>query len=130
MKTHKGHNVEHEKNKMQKNSNIVYKKTKQARDVGRNFEGGEPLSQGRIHELILGGGAKQVLQSKVEGKARIEGAKRPRIEGRARVEGSKRLRIEGEARTEGKAREEKTGEGSGEKIFKKLNWKPFNLVHI
>ena len=37
----------------------------------------------------------------------------PRIEGEARVEGAKRLRIEGEARTEGEARE-KTGEGSGE----------------
>ena len=37
----------------------------------------------------------------------------PRIEGEARVEGAKRLKIEGEARTEGEARE-KTGEGSGE----------------
>ena len=34
----------------------------------------------------------------------------PRIEGEARVEGAKRLKIEGEARTEGKARE-KTGGG-------------------
>ena len=59
-----------------------------------------------------GGGANQVLclvlQSKVEGEARIEGANKcPRIEGEARVEGTiKRLRIEGEARTQ-----EKTGEG-------------------
>ena len=55
-------------------------------------------------------GPNQVFQSKVEGEARIEGAKRPRIEGEARVEGAKRLRIEGEARTEGEARE-KTGGG-------------------
>ena len=34
----------------------------------------------------------------------------PRIEGEARVEGAKRLKIEGEARTEGEARE-KTGGG-------------------
>ena len=43
------------------------------------------------------GGANQVLQSKVEGKVRIEGAKRPRIEGEVRVEGTTRLRILGEA---------------------------------
>ena len=60
--------------------------------------------------IYWGAGANQVLQSKVEGEARIEGVKRPRIEGEARVEGAKRLRIEGEARTEGEARE-KTGEG-------------------
>ena len=61
----------------------------------------------------------------------------PRIEGEARIEGAKRLRIEGEARTEGEARE-KTGEGSGEgarwappqKIFEKSILKPFILVHI
>ena len=62
---------------------------------------------------IYFGGAKPSFQPKVEGEARIEGAKRPRIEGEARFEGAKRLRIEGEARTEGEARE-KTGEGSGE----------------
>ena len=45
-----------------------------------------------------GGGANQVLQSKVEGEVWIEGAKR--------------LRIECEARTKGEARE-KTGDGSG-----------------
>ena len=49
------------------------------------------------------GGQNQVLQAKVEGEARIEGAKRPRIEGEARVEGAKRVRIEGEAQTEGDA---------------------------
>ena len=60
-------------------------------------------------------GPNQVLQSKVEGEAGIEGAKRPRIEGEARVEGAKRLMIEGEARTEGEGEaREKTGEGSGE----------------
>ena len=52
----------------------------------------------------------QCPQSKVEGEARIEGAKHPSIEGKARVEGAKRPRIEGEARTEGKARE-KAGRG-------------------
>ena len=45
------------------------------------------------------GGPNQDPQSKVEGEARVEGAKRPRIEG--------------EARTEGEA-EKKRGEGSGE----------------
>ena len=59
---------------------------------------------------IYFGGPNQVLQSKIEGEARIEGAKRPRIEGEARVKGAKRLKIEGEARTEGEARE-KTGGG-------------------
>ena len=62
---------------------------------------------------IYFGGPNHVIRSKVEGVARIEGAKRPSIEGEARVEGAKRLRIEGEARTEGEA-EKQTGEGSGE----------------
>ena len=52
----------------------------------------------RIQEFTLGG-PNQDPQSKVEGKVRIEGAKRPRIEG--------------EAQTEGEA-EKKRGEGSGE----------------
>ena len=65
--------------------------------------------QWRIQEFILGG-AKPSFQPKVEGEARIKGAKRPRIEGEARFEGAKRLKIEGEARTEGEARE-KTGGG-------------------
>ena len=58
---------------------------------------------------LFGGGPNHVLRSKVEGVARIEGAKRPSIEGEARVEGAKRLRIEGEARTEGEARETNGG---------------------
>ena len=58
---------------------------------------------------LLWGGPNQDPQSKVEGEARIEGAKRPSIEGEARVEGAKRPRIEGEARTEGKAREKAGG---------------------
>ena len=66
------------------------------------------LVQGRIQEFILGG-PNQGPQSKVEGEARIEGAKRPSIEGEARVEGAKRPRIEGEARTEGEAREKAGG---------------------
>ena len=66
------------------------------------------IRQERIQEFILGG-ANQGPQSKVEGEARIEGAKRPRIEGKARVEGAKRPRIEGEARTEGEAREKSGG---------------------
>ena len=41
-----------------------------------------PFTQGRIQEFILEG-AKPVLQSKVEGEARNEGAKRPRIEDEA-----------------------------------------------
>ena len=57
----------------------------------------------------------------------------PRIEGEARVKGAKCLRIEGKAQTEGEARE-KTGEGSGkgapQKIFEKSNLEPFILVHI
>ena len=65
-------------------------------------------AQGRIQEFILGG-PNQGPQSKVEGEARIEGAKRPSIEGEARVEGAKRPRIEGEARTEGEAREKAGG---------------------
>ena len=73
-----------------------------------SFNGG----QGRIQEFILGG-PNQGPQSKVEGEARIEGAKRPSIEGEARVEGAKRPRIEGEARTEGKAREKSGGRGLG-----------------
>ena len=36
-----------------------------------------------------------------------------KIEGQARIEGAKRPRIEGEARSEGEARDE-AGEGSGE----------------
>ena len=67
-----------------------------------------PADQGRIQEFILGG-PNQGPQSKVEGEARIEGAKRPSIEGEARVEGAKRPRIEGEARTEGEAREKAGG---------------------
>ena len=86
---------------------------------------------------IYFGGPNQDPQSKVEGEARIEGAKRPSIEGEARVEGAKRPRIEGEAQTKGEARE-KAGEGSGEgarwappqKIFEKSNLKPFILVYI
>ena len=50
-------------------------------------------------------GPNQGPQSKVEGEAPIEGAKRLSIEGEARVEGAKRPRIESEARTEGEARE-------------------------
>ena len=98
----------------------------------------------RLHERtaladpgIYFGGPNQDPQSKVEGEARIEGAKRSRIEGEARVEGAKRPRIEGEARTEGETRE-KRGEGSGEgarwappqKIFEKSILKPCILVHI
>ena len=64
--------------------------------------------QGRIQEFILGG-PNHGPQSKVEGEARIEGAKRPSIEGEARVEGAKRPRIEGEARTEGEVREKSGG---------------------
>ena len=62
---------------------------------------------------LFWGGPNQGPQSKVEGEARIEGAKRPSIEGEARVEGAKRPSIEGEARTEGEA-QDKAGEGSGE----------------
>ena len=60
---------------------------------------------------IYFGGPNQDPQSKVEGEARIEGAKRPSIEGEARVEGAKRprSRIEGEAQTEGEAREKAGG---------------------
>ena len=57
--------------------------------------------QGRIQEFILRG-PNQGPQSKVEGEARIEGAKGPSIEGGARVEGA---RIEGEARTKFEAQE-------------------------
>ena len=59
--------------------------------------------------IYFGGGPNQDPQSKVEGEARIEGAKRPSIEGEARFEGAKRPRIEGEARTEGEAREKAGG---------------------
>ena len=52
------------------------------------------------------GGPNQGPQSKVNGEARIEG---PSIEGKARVDGAKRLRNEGEARTEGEAREKAGG---------------------
>ena len=62
---------------------------------------------------IYFGGPNQGPQSKVEGEARIEGAKRPSIEGEARVEGAKRPRIEGEARPEGKARQKSGGRGLG-----------------
>ena len=62
----------------------------------------------RIQEFTLGG-PNQDPQSKVEGEARIEGAKRPSIEGEARVEGAKRPRIEGEARTEMETREKAGG---------------------
>ena len=58
---------------------------------------------------IYFGGPNQDPQSKVEGEARIEGAKRTSIEGEARVEGVKRPRIEGEARTEGEAQEKAGG---------------------
>ena len=58
---------------------------------------------------LFWGGPNQGPQSKVEGEALIEGAKRPSIEGEARVEGAKRPRIEGEARTEGEAREKAGG---------------------
>ena len=58
---------------------------------------------------IYFGGQNQVFHSKVEGEARIKGAKRPRIEGEARVEGAKRLRIEGEAQTEGEAQQKAGG---------------------
>ena len=47
---------------------------------------------------LFWGGPNQGPKSKVEGEARIEGAKRPSIEGEARVEGAKRPRTEGEAR--------------------------------
>ena len=60
--------------------------------------------------IYFGGGPIQGPQLKVEGEARIEGAKRPSIEGEARVEDAKRPRIEGEARTEGKAQEKAGGE--------------------
>ena len=59
--------------------------------------------------IYFGGGPNQGPQSKVEGEARIEGAKRPSIEGEARVQGAKRPRIEGEARTEVEAREKAGG---------------------
>ena len=54
-------------------------------------------------------GQTKIPNPKVEGEARIEGAKRPSIEGEARVEGAKRPRIEGEARTEGEAQEKAGG---------------------
>ena len=72
---------------------------------------------------IYFGGPNEGPQSKVEGEARIEGAKRPRIE----------------AKPEPRAKPEKNrGEGSGEgarwappqKIFEKSNLKPFILVYI
>ena len=44
---------------------------------------------------LLWGGPNQDPQSKVEGKARIEGAKRPRIEGEARTEGEAREKTGG-----------------------------------
>ena len=56
-----------------------------------------------------------IAKPRIDGAKRtwIEDAYRPRIEGEARVEGAKSLRIESETRTEGEARE-KTGEWSGE----------------
>ena len=87
-----------------------------------------PLKHWRIQEFTLGG-PNQDPQSKVEGEAWIEGAKRPRIEGEARVEGAKRPRIEGEARTESEAREKTEGgvwEGGCEplprKFLKNQSW--------
>ena len=81
-------------------------------------------TQGRIQKFILGG-PNQGPQSKVEGEARIEGAKRPSIEGEARVESAKRPRIEGEARTEGEAREKSgergLGRGLGEPLPRKFS---------
>ena len=77
--------------------------------------------QGRVQEFILGG-PNQGPQSKVEGEARMEGAKRLSIEGEARVEGAKRPRIEGEARTEGEARE-KAGEGARWAPLQNFFWK-------
>ena len=68
-----------------------------------------PLEAGADPGIYFGGGPNQGPQSKVEGEARIERAKRPSIEGEARVEGAKRPRIEGEARTEGEAREKAGG---------------------
>ena len=68
---------------------------------------------------IYFGGPNQGSQSKVEGEARIEGAKRQRIEG--------------EARTEGEARGKSGGGvwgGGSEKIFEKSNLKPIILVYI
>ena len=55
------------------------------------------MTQSGADPWIYFGGPNQVIQSKVEGEARIEGAKRPKIEGEARVEGAKSLRIESEA---------------------------------
>ena len=57
------------------------------------------LDRGGSRNLFWGG-PNQGPQLKVEGEARIEGAKRPRIEG--------------EARTEGRSPRKKRGEGSGE----------------
>ena len=97
----------------------------------------DPPLTGADPGIFFWGVPNQGPQSKVEGEARIEGAKRPSIEGEARVESAKRPKIEGKARTEGEAREN-AGEGSGEgarwappqKIFEKSNLKPFILVHI
>ena len=86
--------------------------------------------------IHLGGGANQGPQSKVKGKARIEGAKRPSSEGEARAPSRGRPRIEGEARTEGEAREKSgrgLGRGLGEPLprnLKKIKLEPFILVHI
>ena len=62
---------------------------------------------------LFGGKLSRKLWARLESRALRALDSRPRIEGEARVKGAKRLRIEGEARTEGKARE-KRGEGSGE----------------
>ena len=59
------------------------------------------------------GGPNQDPQSKIKGKARIEGAKRPSIEGEARVEGAKRPRIEGEAPNRGRSPRKNGGRGLG-----------------
>ena len=100
-----------------------------------DFKCGRPLAL--ADPGIYFGGPNQDPQSKVEGEARIKGAKRPSIEGEARVEGAKRPRIEGEAQTEGEARKKAGGGVWGgarwappQKIFEKSNLKPFILVHI
>ena len=63
-------------------------------------------NQGRIQEFI-GGGGNRVLQSKVIGEARIDGAKRPRIESETQTEGEARV---------------KTGDGSREGMSPSSNF--------
>ena len=85
-------------------------------------------SQGRIYEFILGAKTSSPVESwgrsPIESRAR---SKRPRIEGEARVKGAKRLRNEAEAQTEGEAGGWKVGSGEGarlappQKIFEKSN---------